>query len=301
MPPGERLFLDWLSRTAKPNEALDVPLGDDGAVWRLPSGEELVVAADAIAEGAHFESEDDPRLVGRKALAVNLSDLAAMGARPLFALATCALPRGFADSLPRQLTEGLREIGEECGCPLIGGDTISHDGGVVLSVTVIGVPLPGGPVTRGGGSVGDLIAVTGALGGSRDGRHLSFKPRLEEASSLLAAGPPTAMLDVSDGLLVDLHRLADASGVGFALRGDDVPVHPDAVSNRDDPLQSALSEGEDFELLFTAPGSVMANMLSQSDGRTPLMVIGELTQHGRRVLRVGEIETEAPRAGHEHG
>ena len=159
MSSGERGFLEWLQATERSHDALTVPIGDDAAVWRMPSGEELVLAADAIAEGTHFTRADDPELVGRKGLAVNLSDLAAMGARPVCALATCALPHGFDDELPRRIMGGLRALAARYACPVVGGDTISHEGGVVLSVSVIGVPLPGGPVTRAGARPGDRIGI----------------------------------------------------------------------------------------------------------------------------------------------
>ena len=300
MAPGERSFLEWLMRTQSPHAALEVPVGDDAAVWTLPSGERLVLAADALAEGTHFRKEDDPRLVGRKALAVNLSDLAAMGAEPLCALATCALPAGFPENLPRRLVDGMRSIGDEVGCPLIGGDTVSHAGGVVLSVTVLGRPHARGVVTRSGARKGDLIAVTGALGGSRAGRHLTFTPRLAEASLLLELGPPSAMIDVSDGVLLDLHSLADASQTGFRLDLNAIPLHPDANLTKGDPLRTALRDGEDFELLFTLDRAAMDRILASWSLDTPVSVVGEILPPGTRVLSARGHDEPAPRDGYEH-
>jgi len=290
-PDDELTFLRWLEETDRPDGRLDVPLGDDGAVWRLDGDQRLVLAADALCEGSHFDSGTDPALVGRKALAVNLSDLAAMGARPICALATCALPRGFDLAQAQAMTDGMRRLGELFGCPIVGGDTVTHDGGVVLSVTAIGVPEPGGPITRCGAESGHHIAVTGALGGSRSGRHLTFLPRLSESRSLLELGPPSAMIDVSDGLLIDLHRIADSSGTGFRLDADRVPRHPDGGSPLDD--------GEDFELLFTAPPHVMESIQGAWDHPCGLTMIGEILEVDR-ILKIGGSEEPAPRKGFRH-
>ncbi len=299
MPSGELAFLAWLRRTGGTAAGLEVPIGDDAAVWRLPSGEALVLAADAIAEGAHFRSGEDPRLVGRKALAVNLSDLAAMGAAPLCALATCALPRGFALPLAEALTEGLRGMGEEFGCPLVGGDTTTHDGGIVLSVSVVGTLPHGAAVLRSGARPGDLVFVSGALGGSIHGPHLRFVPRLRESAALMELGPPTAMMDVSDGLLLDLHRLADASGVGFRIEAERVPVHADALRHERDPLRSALGGGEDFELLFTLPKERAEAVLARWNLATPITEIGEILPDGRLLVQNGHSTVAAP-LGFEH-
>jgi len=295
-PLGEAAFLKWLAGSERPPKALRVPLGDDAAVWRLSSGEDLVLTADALAEGTHFERGTDPRLVGRKALAVNLSDLAAMGASPLCALATCALPRGFAPSLPRALVKGLRELGAIFSCPLVGGDTISHQGELVLSVSVLGRLLPRGPIRRDTAQAGDLIAVTGAIGGSGRGRHLIFQPRLRESQRLLEAGPPSAMMDISDGLLLDLYRMAEASGTGFLLHGNRVPLHAEV---REDPLR-ALAEGEDFELLVCARPRVMAAMVDAFSGAVPLTVVGEMRAEPGGLLELEGRLLEAPRRGYEH-
>lgn len=298
MSGGEEGFIAWLRESAESAPSLVVPLGDDAAVWSRPEGA-IVLAADVIAEGTHFDAGTRPELIGRKALAVNLSDLAAMAARPLCALATCALPSPFAAELPRRVTAGMREVAHAFQCPLVGGDTVTHGGGIVLSVTVMGTPVPGGPVRRDGARPDDVLAVTGALGGSRTERHLTFTPRLAEATWLAENGPPTAMMDVSDGLLIDLHRLATASGCGFRLEADRVPVHADARRLPGDPRDHALGDGEDFELLLSAPPHVMERLQADWNLETPLTVIGEITDHARTLVREGR-ETEAPVRGYEH-
>ncbi|MAG56900.1 MAG: thiamine-monophosphate kinase [Planctomycetes bacterium] len=292
----ELTFLRWLARSDRPHDRLVVPIGDDGAVWRLDGEDRLVLAADALCEGSHFTADTAPHLVGRKALAVNLSDLAAMGARPQCALATAALPRGFDGERARAVTEGMRDLAAVWDCPLVGGDTVTHDGGLVLSVSVVGTLMTGEPITRTGSSVarpGDLIAVTGRLGGSGGGRHLTFTPRLRESARLVELGPPDAMIDVSDGLLLDLYRLDTAARFGFRLDLDAIPVHDDA------DLDGALSDGEDFELLFTAPADVMTRILDGWDLETSVTVIGEIATGGGVLVRDGR-EEPAPPLGFRH-
>jgi thiamine-monophosphate kinase len=281
----EDAFHSWLARSGTPHPRVRVPIGDDGAVLSAPPGE-LVVAADLVAEGTHFTSGTDPRLVGRKALARNLSDLAAMAADPWCAVATLALPRGAPTGLARGITEGIRELGAAFDCPLVGGDTGTHGGGVVVSVTVIGTPHGERPVLRSGGREGDVLVLTGAVGGSGRGRHLRFTPRLLEMRRLVAFGPPTAMIDISDGLLLDLARLADASGVGFELEGDRVPLHADAGPGADP--EAAFSEGEDFELVAALAPEAWARVEAAWDGPVPLTRIGTLVHEGRWLRLRGE-------------
>lgn len=301
---GEADFLAWLAERGPRDDALEVAIGDDAAVWRLPSGERLVVAADAVAEGTHFARGEQPELVGRKALACNLSDLAAMGARPLFALATATLPRGFPEELPRRLHRGMTELGAAWGCPLIGGDTLTHEAGVVLSVTVVGTPFEGGPVERRGARPGDRLVVTGALGGSSAGRHLRFDPRLREAEEVLRLGPPHAMMDLSDGLGLDLWRLADASGVDFEVDLRWLPIAPEARGLPDPAAarQAALTDGEDFELLLSLdPGQWEMVRAAWPAELAPLTVVGTVLRRGAGRLYRDEAGTHAARPqGYEH-
>lgn len=244
----ERALLDWLQRTS--GDDIAVPLGDDAAGLSLPGAGPLIVALDTLAEGSHFESDTALARIGRKALAVNLSDLAAMGAEPIGCLLGLTLRTGTGDDEARAIVDGLRDLGARFRCPLIGGDTVFHDGGLVLSVTALGTPMGAQAITRRGARVGDRLWLTGAIGGSfASGRHLDFEPRLAVARGLVEEGAPRAMIDVSDGLLLDLHRMADASNVGFEIFLGDVPVH-EGVDRR-----AALGDGEDFELLLAAdPG-----------------------------------------------
>jgi thiamine-monophosphate kinase len=301
MKRGEQAFLDWIAgRAARPGD-LTVPVGDDAAVFRVPSGHEAVVTTDAIAEGSHFLKSDPPRLVGRKALAVSLSDAAAMGASPRFAFVAATLPRGFGPELPRELTRGMAALAAKHGVVLAGGDTISHRGGIVIAVTVVAFVRKGRAITRSGARIGDVIAVTGALGGSiRRGRHLRFEPRLRESRALVKLGPPTAMMDVSDGLLLDLWRLLRASGRGARIDAGCVPVHRDAgPAGGRRARESALSDGEDFELLFTMPRRRFEECARRWSLPVPIRAIGEVVASGFTIVEDG-VERRARPRGFEH-
>jgi thiamine-monophosphate kinase len=298
MKRGEQAFLDWIRRRAAVAGDLRVGIGDDAAVIR-GGRDDLVVTTDAMAEGVHFRKSDPPALVGRKALAVCLSDIAAMGAAPRFAFVSAVLSRGFLPERPRAITRGIEALAKRYSVVLAGGDTNSHRGGTVISVTVIGHVRPGGAVTRSGAKPGDVVAVTGALGGSlARGRHLRFEPRLREAAALVALGPPRAMMDVSDGLLLDLWRLLRMSGVGARIFADRVPVHRDA-GRGPGALDRALSDGEDFELLFTMPPAMFRRVREQWRLPVPITAIGEVVPKRYTIVRDGRERKAEPR-GFEH-
>ncbi|MEZ6070745.1 MAG: thiamine-phosphate kinase [Pirellulales bacterium] len=229
----EAEFVDWLKEQVGRHEALCVGIGDDGAVVRWGDadkhGGEAVVVADLLAEGTHFVLDVlGPRRVGRKALAVNLSDLAAMAAIPVAATVSVLLPRMNAQWIARELFEGLLPLAREFNVAIAGGDTNTWSGPLVIDVTVWGRLTPSGPLLRSAAQVGDRILVTGRLGGSILGRHADFQPRIDEALALRTEYGIAAGMDISDGLALDLSRLATASGVGAILDVDHVPVHDDA-------------------------------------------------------------------------
>ncbi len=231
-----------------PNASLPLGPGDDAAV--CSTSPRTLVAADMLMDGVHFQlAKIDPALVGRKALAVNLSDVAAMGGRPTAALVSLALPRHGGQALGDAVMRGLVALAAEHDVAIAGGDTNSWDGPLVIAVTILGEPPKGGAITRGGAKVGDAVLVTGAFGGSIGGRHLTFSPRLAAGQLLAARHRPTAMLDVSDGLAADLKHILDASGVGAVLDPGEIPRHAGAT------LAQAMRDGEDFELCFTMPAA----------------------------------------------
>src|SRR5262249_8450748 len=192
---------------------------------------------------------------GYKAMAVNLSDVAAMAARPVAAVAAVALPRARAVEVAQKLYEGMSESAGPFQVALVGGDTNAWDGPPVVGVTRPGEPVGRGVVRRSGASPGDILFVTGPLGGSLLGRHLRPAARVREALALHDAVPLRAMIDLSDGLSSDLgHILEESGGLGALLDEAAIPVHPDAlVASRQDgrgPPDHALHDGEDFQLWF---------------------------------------------------
>ena len=258
-------------------------IGDDGAVIDAAEETRQVVVADMLLDGTHFDlAKTEPEQIGHKALAVNLSDLAAMGCRPVAAFVCLALPNGLSEDFTTRLYLGLKSLASQFHCVIAGGDTNSWRGPFAISVTVSGVPFGDRIPLRSEARVGDIICVTGPLGGSLpSGRHLSFTPQLTVAERLLQHGDVHAMMDISDGLSVDLTRMMEASGTSAVLRADDVPVHPDVDQRlpREHQLRHALHDGEDFELLLTLP-ELPDNL---PDG-VSLFPIGEVTAGGTGLL-----------------
>jgi thiamine-monophosphate kinase len=214
-----------------------------------------------LLEGSCFIlAEAGPRRVGRKAMAVNLSDIAAMAGKPMAAVVSVGLPRNGGRSLGEELYQGLREMADQFDTAIVGGDTNSWDGPLVISVTLLGEPTGRGPVTRRGARPGDWLVVTGPFGGSINGHHLDFTPRIREAMNLHEIADLHAMIDVSDGLAADVWHICTESSVGAVLRADAIPT-ADAAKRINDgrsPLDHALCDGEDFELIFA---------VSPADGR----------------------------------
>ena len=255
---GEFDFINWVRWQQKPTALVPLPVGDDLAGVAWPAGELLLVGVDQVLDGVHFDSAiHSPRDIGRKVMNRNLSDCAAMACLPVAAVTTAALPIGCGLDYAKELYLGMHAAAEVFGCVIVGGDTGSWPGKLVLTVTIMGHEGGVGPVQRSGAKPGDGIYVTGLLGGSILGRHMTFTPRVD-AGRLAAARGATAMIDLSDGLSRDLPHICSHSGVGAVIDATRVPIHSDAIelSRRDGhtPLLHALHDGEDYELLFTAPG-----------------------------------------------
>ncbi len=254
---GEFDFIRWIRAEQAPSARVMLPAGDDLAVLRWPAGQWLLVGADQVLDGVHFDSQlHSPRLIGQKAMNRNLSDCAAMAGLPMAAVATVALPRGTALGYAQELYRGARDAGALFNCPLVGGDTATWDGKLALSISI----LAGGdgidPITRGGAKPGNELYVTGPLGGSIGGRHMTFVPRVAEARALARGGRITAMIDLSDGLSRDLQHICDMSHTGALLYASAIPIHPDVTGqagpSSQNALHHALNDGEDYELLYSA-------------------------------------------------
>lgn len=275
-------LIAWLREHLPSHPRLLLGLGDDAAVLSLAGSTGCVVTTDLLTDQVDFVLADcDPRRVGRKALAVNLSDIAAMAARPVAAVIALALPRTVGMQLALDLYAGLLPLAEEFGVAIAGGDTNSWDGPLVISVTLLGETTDRGPLRRAGGQPGDWIVVSGALGGSILGRHFDFTPRVREALLLHERYQLHAGMDISDGLSLDLSRLAAESGCGAVLNMDKIPIAPAAeeLAHREPAgrtsLDRALSDGEDFELLLAVPPAEAQRMLTEQPLGVPLTAIGQ--------------------------
>jgi thiamine-monophosphate kinase len=284
-----------------------VGVGDDAAVL-APTGGELVITSDALVEDVHFVRQPTgARDVGYKAIAVNVSDVAAMGASPRAAVCALVLPPDVETAWVMELFGGMREACDEYALWLVGGD-LSRGRDVAVAVTVTGEVAPGKAVLRSGAHPGDHVVVTGELGGSAAGlrlsggrtkpdaaqlalvrRHLRPTARVGEGSVLAAHGA-SAMMDVSDGLAIDLSRLARASRVGARVTIGDVPVASGAT------LDDALGGGEDYELLATLPGDAAVDAaraeLKEAFG-VPLAEIGRIVE-GEGLTAIEPDGTERP-------
>lgn len=247
-------YIAWLRSRTPADPRVPVGPGDDCAVL-APSGRRLLVTTDLLMDGTDFILSDvGPRAAGRKAMAVNLSDVAAMAGVPTAAVVSVALPRSGGRAVGEELYVGIRERADEFGVAVVGGDTNSWEGALVVSVTLLGEATARGPVLRSGARPGDWLLLTGPVGGSIRGRHLTFTPRVREALRLHAEADLHAMIDLSDGLAADLNHILEESSCGAVLDAASIPIHPDAAAlakaTSKPPLAHALGDGEDFELLF---------------------------------------------------
>jgi len=299
---SERALIDWLRRRIGSSERVAVGPGDDAAVLGPVEGRP-VVTVDAFLEGVHFTADAAPEAVGHKAIAAGVSDIAAMGCRPVASFVTVTLSRSCDEPCVKQLGEALIAAGETYGAPLAGGDVTSWASPLAVSVTVIGETGGLEPVLRSGARPGDRLFVTGELGGSRLGRHLHAEPRVDAGVFLNRHGV-TAMIDLSDGLSTDLGHLARESAVGAVVREAAIPVSDDArrLAERDGvpALRHALDDGEDFELLFTLPPDEAGRLREAWPFELPLTEIGEIRE-GEVLLELadGSQVSLAPH-GYEH-
>ncbi len=290
-------------------------VGDDAALLVVPEGESLVAATDTLVEGRHFLAGAPPESVGHQSLAVNLSDLAAMGAEPAWALLALSLPQSDATWL-EGFARGFHALADRFGVALVGGDTVR--GPRVVTVTALGFVPPGLALRRDRARPGDGIYVSGTLGDAaaglvqlrNPGEHAADPPlvhRYQYAEPRIALGRAlrgmaSSAMDISDGLLGDLEKLCNASGVAAVVELDDLPLSEalragfDAVAAE----RLALGGGDDYELLFTVPASVEARLAARLGGEGRITRIGEINAgRGVRCRRAGRM-VEPGVAGHDH-
>ena len=294
-----RRLQDWFPA---PKDAR-IAIGDDAAVCKN-RGRDSVLCVDPVVEGEHFVRGEDLALVGRKAVNRNLSDIAAMGAVADYLLVSLVLPRDLHARDLDRLLRGLRAAAKAGGAFVVGGDVSSTSGPLVVTVTAIG-HCEGRVLLRSGARVGDSIHVTGALGGSIAGKHLRFVPRLKEGAWLArSATPCTACMDISDGLLLDLWTMLQASGgLGAEIDARAVPIalaaHRLAKTDGKDALMRALSDGEDHELLFTVKKGRTLPMGGPLTARARKPIGRVVNEPGLWLIQDGLRRKVAP-SGHEH-
>ncbi|HEX3599086.1 MAG TPA: thiamine-phosphate kinase [Lacipirellulaceae bacterium] len=284
-------FIQWLREHVPAEPRAKLGLSDDAALISLAGRDQVVVTTDLLTDAVDFQlGMHEPQRIGRQALAANLSDLAAMAAKPVAAFISLALPhRGGAGLTALQLAinlyEGLLPLAQEFDLAIAGGDTNTYDGPLALSVTALGTTTARGPLTRSGGKPGDWLLVTGSLGGSILGHMLDFTPRVKEAILLNKEYDLHAGIDISDGLALDASRLAKASGCGANLFIDRIPVSRDATRLAEQEkatdiaaagLHHALSDGQDFELLLAVAPDIAQRILRDHAIECPITHVGEL-------------------------
>ena len=319
---GEFGLIGRISSRVDDGVGVRIGIGDDAAAAEPTPGRWLLVTSDMLLEGVHFDlSYTDPYRLGRKSLAVNLSDVAAMGGEPRHFLLSLAVPSGLSVEFLDRFTEGMLDLAREHGITLMGGDTCRSSCGLVISVTLHGEQVPELVVRRGGARPGDIVFVTGTIGdsalglellrrGERQGwavdRHLDPTPRVRAGLALAEARLCSAMIDVSDGLAADLGHILDLSGVGARVELGRLPLSPSfrklASRVTPDPSLLALTGGEDYELLFTVPAGrseEIAPLLAETGlAATP---IGEITAaRGLTVVDPDGREVSVARGGYNH-
>jgi thiamine-monophosphate kinase len=287
---GEFDYIRQLRKRIPPAPGVVVGPGDDCAVLARPL-RSVLATTDLLQDGVDFHlSQCGAEPAGRKAMAVNLSDIAAMAGVPTAALIGLCLPKQDGMALAEAVFDGVKSVADRFSVPIVGGDTNSWDGPLVISITVLGESTIRGPVRRSGAKPGDWLFVTGPLGGSLHARHLNPQPRIHEALRLHEIIDLHAMIDISDGLAADLGHLCRESDCGALLDADLIPIHKDAKeSESQTPLDGALHDGEDFELLFAvAPADGMRLLHDQPVPGLTLVKIGECTDSGLEIRRDGK-------------
>ena len=319
---GEFGLIDRIAGRVRPGGTVRLGIGDDAAATLPTAGMLTLTTTDMLVEGIHFDlAYSDPVTLGRKSLAVNLSDIAAMGGIPRYCFLSLAIPPSCPVEFLDRFVTAFLDLADRHGVTLAGGDTCASRDGLIISVTQVGEQAPGRIVSRAGARPGDLVCVTGFLGdaalglellrqGERDGeavrRQLAPEARVSEGVALARAGLPSAMIDVSDGLLADLGHILDRSEVGAELELALLPLS-DAYRSRfpgttASDLSMALSGGEDYELLFTIDSGRWAELEALSAAfDTPVTRIGTITAERQcRVLAPGGNEVQVGRQGYNH-
>ncbi len=275
---GEFGLIDFIKKGLKVSSRVIQGIGDDAAVVEVSKNKTLLLTTDMLLEDAHFTREMSAVKIGHKALGCNISDIAAMGGKPLYALVSLGLPPSLSVDFVKNIYRGMAKLTKEFGISIVGGDT-NKSNKIIINIALVGEVVKKDVVSRGGAHEGDQIFVTGPLGKSFVTKwHLQFVPRLKEAQYLVKNFKPTAMIDISDGLAADLGHILKASKVGAVLEEAKIPRRKKAS------LEEALTDGEDFELVFTLPKDLTREFLRVSHP-FPFYWIGEIAK-GSKSLQI---------------
>lgn len=296
---GEIALIKKLSKDFRLDRSVVVGPGDDTAVIKWTKDKYLLYTCDMLVQDVHFKlGKVTPFEIGWKAMARNVSDIAAMGGLPRHALVSIAASPRMPVSFAKGICKGLKAVADRFGINIVGGD-MSRSDKLMIDVSLIGEVEKKNLVTRAGARKGDLIMVTGAIGGSIKGRHLHFLPRIKESRSLVKGFKINAMIDVSDGLVIDLWRILDASRVGATIYENMIPVSKDA-----DSFESAIRDGEDFELLVTMNANEARRFFKtmRPKMKTPVALIGEVVgkKEGFRLVASDGARRRLAPAGYSH-
>jgi thiamine-monophosphate kinase len=284
---GEFGLIRQLQKSLSKSKNVIKGIGDDTAVLPGEPGKYLLFTTDMIAEGAHFTSDAPPELIGHKALACNISDVAAMGGTPTYAVISIGVPPNKPFQEVQRIYAGMERLARKCEVNIVGGDTIKSDK-VIINIAMLGEVKKSDLVTRCGAKEGDWIVVTGPLGCSLDtGKHLNFRPRLAESQFLIKRCKPNAMIDISDGLAGDLGHILEESNVGAIIYEEMIPKTEGAE------LKEALFEGEDFELLFTVSPQKIKRLLGLRT-RFRFFPIGQIVKAKEGLTMVDRKQKRAP-------
>jgi len=271
---GEIKLIKGFAKTMRLDRSVVKGSGDDAAVMKWTKDKYLLLTCDMVIEGVHFKLPDArPFDIGWKAMARNISDIAAMGGSPRYALVSVAIDPGKPRRFASELVKGMNAAASRFRVNIVGGD-MSRSGKLMIDISLAGEVEKRNVVYRSGARPGDVVLVTGAIGGSGKGKHLKFTPRVEEAREIVKRFRINSMIDISDGLVMDLWRILDSSRVGATLYQNAIPLSKDAG-----PFDRCVSEGEDFELLFTMSVNEAKRFFRTYLGKmkTPVTLIGEIT------------------------